>query len=434
MNIDNKYSGFEKLLKNKFSNFEAPYNHKDWEDFKKDLPKSSTSFFSPKNLLKFLIIAAAIVLPIVAILHFTSNNENTKGNISINKQVNNHVNSNNNQDQNTQLNNSENNISDNKTENHSSQTILNINNSSLDNPNTNQKENSQTKNLKNSFTNNTNKDKNIKDKSNDNFKNSNSFNEELIYADVDEGCAPLKVQFEPLISSDTVSYLWTFGDGKTSTKTAPSHIFNNEGSYNVSLTVIFAKSKIKRKIAYTININVREVPIAKFDYSLDPQSDIISFADNSTGAVSWEWTFGDNSSSSDTNPQHEYKQNGTYGVQLTVKNVFGCSDTYTKKVAIKLKDLYFIPNSFSPNGDGQNDYFGPVGTDLNSVGYTFLIYNKNGMLVFETNDINTKWDGKIKGSNADAQPDIYFWKIKMKDKNGNLQERSGYVTLLKFEQ
>jgi gliding motility-associated-like protein len=121
-----------------------------------------------------------------------------------------------------------------------------------------------------------------------------------------------------------------------------------------------------------------------------------------------------------------------YDVQLTVKNASGCTDTYSNKITVKLKDMYYIPNAFSPDGDGKDDYFGPVGSDLNTDGFNFVIYNKNGNIVFKTNDLNIKWDGKIKGTNVNAQPDIYFWKIKMKDKNGTFQERSGYVTLVKF--
>jgi gliding motility-associated-like protein len=198
--------------------------------------------------------------------------------------------------------------------------------------------------------------------------------------------------------------------------------------------VRFAKSGITRKIAYSKIINVKEIPVAKFDYSFDTQSDAISFTDNSSGGVNWLWTFGDNSSSTEQNPQHEYKQNGTYNILLTIKNTFGCMSNYSNTISVKLKDLYFIPTAFSPNGDGKDDYFGPVGNDLNPDGFNFMIYNKTGKLVFETNSLNVKWDGKIKGTNTAAPPDIYFWKIRMKDKNDNLQERAGFVTLLKFDQ
>ena len=416
------------MLKDKFSNFESPYNHKDWEDFKKELPKSTHSVFSPKNLFKFLIIATTLIVPLSVILHFTSKNENRKETLSDIKQINKQENNNHNSDNNTLLNQPVSKIANNNIESKSSKANSNSENSSLNKPNLNQPVNNIKTNSTNSSNENSIINKSPKDKSN----NFNPFNEDIISADVDGGCAPLNIQFSPLISSDTILYLWNFNDGKSSTKMAPSHVFNNAGSYNISLSVKFAKSGIKK--VYSKIINVKNVPVAKFDYSLDTQSDNISFTDNSSEAISWLWTFGDNSSSTEQNPQHEYKHNGIYDVQLIIKNGAGCSDKYSNKISVKLINTYFIPNAFSPNGDGKDDYFGPVGNDLNPDGYNFVVYNKTGKLVFETNNIKVKWDGKIKGTNTDAPPDIYFWKIIMKDKNGILQERSGNVTLVRFEQ
>jgi gliding motility-associated-like protein len=385
--------------------------------------------------LKFFIIVSAVVVPVVTILHFTSRNENKKETISNAKQFNNKLDNNNHSQDNTLLNHPENNIANNNSENKLAKTLINTGNSSLSKPSQSPKTIDQKENNLKTFNDSPNESKPVKNNlgvviSN----NSNSLNEELINADVNEGCAPLKVQFSSLTSSDTISYLWVFGDEKSSTIAGPSHVYNSVGSYNVSLTEKYQKSGITIKSIYSKIITVKEAPVAKFDYSFDTQSDIISFTDNSSDAVSWLWTFGDNLSSTDQSPQHEYKQNGTYYIQLAVKNAYGCTDIYSNTITVKLKDMYYIPNAFSPNGDGKDDYFGPVGSDMNPDGYYFMIYNKTGKVVFETNNLNQKWDGKIKGTNTDAQPDMYFWKIKMKDKNGNYQERSGYVTLLKFEQ
>jgi gliding motility-associated-like protein len=429
MNINNKYSGFEKMLKDKFSNFESPYNHKDWEDFKKDLPKSNHHIFSSKNILKFFIIASAIVIPIIATLLYNSKNSNKKETTSIDKKINQQENANHDQDNNIISNHLRNNIANNNKSN-TPKTFLNSGNTSLSTP-ISKKTDDQKMNNKNNSIENPVVNAPVKNNSKVSSSNSFQFNDDFISADVIEGCAPLKVQFSPSIASDTISYLWTFDDGKLSAISSPAHVFDKAGSYNVSLSVTFVKSNITRKIHYSNVINVKDIPTARFDYSFDTQSDVISFTDNSLGAVSWLWSFGDNTISTDSIPQHEYKQNGIYNVQLTVKSGSGCTDTYSSNITVKLKDFYFIPNAFSPNGDGKDDYFGPIGSNLNPDGYYFIIYNKNGKSVFETNDIDFKWDGKIKGTNNAAQPDIYFWRIKMKDKNGVFQERSGYVTLIK---
>ncbi|MGD0712256.1 MAG: PKD domain-containing protein [Bacteroidales bacterium] len=259
MNINNKYSGFEKMLKNKFSNFESPYNHKEWEDFKKELPKSTHSVFSTKILLKFFVIAAAIVVPLVTILHFTSKNGNKKETISDIKQINKQENTNHNKDNNTQtqMNHSENNVANNNSKSKSSKTLLISGNSSLSKLRPTQKAGDQKMNSTNTSNDNPVVNKPIKDNLKVNSNYSNQFNGDFISADFNEGCAPLKVQFSPLISSDTISYSWTFDDGKSSTKIAPSHVYDNAGSYNVSLSVKFAKSGITRKITYSKIINVK---------------------------------------------------------------------------------------------------------------------------------------------------------------------------------
>ena len=68
---------------------------------------------------------------------------------------------------------------------------------------------------------------------------------------------------------------------------------------------------------------------------------------------------------------------------------------------------------------------------MNPDGYKMSIYDNSGKLVFETSDFDTKWDGKILGTNTDAKPGIYYRKISMKDKYGTMQEWPGYVTLIR---
>lgn len=429
MDINNKYTGFEKLLQEKFSNFELPYEHEDWLDFEKKLPKLPKSFHLPKNLFKHIIIAAIIVAPVLTTLHFlakTSNQENVKSEKNIKE---NQLNKNDEKNV-TQLNNIEENTintSDNKSNTNS--TITTIFNGDLENTSQKSSYNGEDKTNPNLTIDNisTSQNKNPENSS-DNKNQKNVFFSELIYANIVEGCAPLKVQFKPLIFSDTISYLWEFGDGKTSAKKTPAHLYNKSGTYTVSLIVKFAKSQATEKITYSKNIIVKEVPVAEFDYSLDSENDIFSFSDNSINSFNYFWTFGDKSSSKEKDPQHEYKQNGTYNVQLIVMNTAGCTDTASKEIAVKNKYPFNIPTGFIPK---FYPYFGPGGENMNPDGYKMSIYDKNGKLIFETKEIEVKWDGKISGTNADAQTAVYFWKITIKNKYGILQDYNSWVTLLR---
>ena len=192
----------------------------------------------------------------------------------------------------------ENNIANNN-KNNTPKTLLNTVNTYFGTPISQKTDNQKISNKNNFFGNPV---VNVPVKNNSKVSSSKSFqlNEEFISADVNEGCAPLKVQFSPLIASDTILYLWTFDDGKLSTISSPVHVFDKAGSYNVSLTITFIKSNFTQKIHYSNIINVKNIPTAIFDYSYDTQSDAISFTDNSSDAVSWLWSFGDNSFSTVT--------------------------------------------------------------------------------------------------------------------------------------
>ncbi|NTW31392.1 MAG: PKD domain-containing protein, partial [Bacteroidetes bacterium] len=230
-----------------------------------------------------------------------------------------------------------------------------------------------------------------------------------------------------------ITYLWNFGDNKTSSQKMPSHIYSGVGVYDVSLEIKFLKSQKTKKFDYPKTITVKETPIAQFSYDINEEDGTCLFTDNSSEAIQWNWVFGDKNMSKDKNPEHVYIADGIYNVQLNVSNASGCSDTSYKKISVKLKEQYSTPNSFSPNGDGLNDFFGPViNENMTSDGFEMNIYNKSGVLVFVTKDINIMWDGRIKGTSSYSEPGVYIWKISMKNKFGINYEKTGFVTLLNF--
>ena len=143
------------------------------------------------------------------------------------------------------------------------------------------------------------------------------------------GCASLMVSFTDLSSNDPTSWSWDFGDGGTSTSQNPSHTYTSAGTYTVALTATnSAGSDTETKTGY---ITVTTVPTA--DFSGSPTSGeaplTVSFTNNSSGATSYSWDFGDGGTSTSQNPSHEYTAAGTYTVALTATNSCG-SDTETK--------------------------------------------------------------------------------------------------------
>ena len=146
-------------------------------------------------------------------------------------------------------------------------------------------------------------------------------------ADKTQGNAPLSVQFTDKSVMKGVSWAWTANGEPFSTEQNPKKVFDKTGKYTIELTVTDAEgvSNTATKDSY---INVISGPIA--DFSFNPASPLtgetVQFSDESLGSpASWEWMFGDGTSSSVQSPAHVYYLPGTYNVTLTVSDKFGSS-------------------------------------------------------------------------------------------------------------
>ena len=150
--------------------------------------------------------------------------------------------------------------------------------------------------------------------------------------DITTGCAPLTVNFTDLSSSNVDSWSWDLPGATPSTSTDqnPTATYDTPGVYDVSLTATNASGN------YTTTtmalIVVESVPTAAFDPI--PSGFLYSFTNNSTGATSYEWIFGDGNTSTDENPTHTYAMSGTYTVELISTNDCG-SDTTSVLINIE---------------------------------------------------------------------------------------------------
>lgn len=114
---------------------------------------------------------------------------------------------------------------------------------------------------------------------------------------------------------------------------------------------------------------------------------------------------------------------------LKASNEAGCYDTDTLNVTVyKLDPGLYVPNVFTPNGDGTNDIFRPIALGIKSLTY-FKIYNRLGQLVFFTNQQNAGWDGNYKGRPAD--PDVFVWVLEGIDYLNHKIYKRGSVMLVR---
>ncbi|MBP6334645.1 MAG: PKD domain-containing protein [Bacteroidia bacterium] len=242
-----------------------------------------------------------------------------------------------------------------------------------------------------------------------------------------EGCVPLTV---PFINQSVGgnSYYWTFSDQGSDTLSNATHVFSQAGIYSVDLLTVSPEG-CTDNISHPDFITVHPLPEPSFTPSpertniLEP---LIQFMNSTPGINQYYWEFGDGDSSYSFSPNHMYKELGTYTVTLYVENIYGCRDTISALVRIEDDFTFYIPNTFSPNGDGRNDFFSGFGTRFQA--YHLDILDRWGLVVYSTNDYSQPWDGRVKN---EVQADTYIYKIQVTDNEDKTHEYTGHVNVIR---
>ncbi len=257
-------------------------------------------------------------------------------------------------------------------------------------------------------------------------------------ADTTLGCSPLHVQFTNTTEGAT-SYLWDFGDGQTSTMKNAYHDYYLEGCHDVTLT---AENGLGCSISITMDdyICVLPSPIAAFTattYDITNVMNEVFFHNESQDATTYEWSFGDETgTSSVTNPKHTYDPTviRNHTVILVATNDDRCTDTARAVIKMTEDVVFFVPNSFTPDGDEYNNIFRPVFVEgFDGFEYEMLIFDRWGEVIFETHNLNYGWDGtyQLVGGKI-CQDGVYTWKITVKKKEADERiTKSGHVTLIR---
>jgi chitodextrinase len=253
------------------------------------------------------------------------------------------------------------------------------------------------------------------------------------------GCSPLLVHFKNL-SENAESYLWDFGDKTSSSEQNPSHTYNIAGNYIVKLTV----TNIAGESSHNGIITVYEKPTAVFNVyptEVINNAQIVVFTDFSNYTVSWLWNFGDGTTSVEESPWHKYSAEGTYKITLNVTSKDGCMDSamYKSPIIVNYKtgEIKF-PNVFKWNGSGptggywtnnqlDDNTFRPFFTNV--IEYKLQIFNRWGVLLYESTDLQKGWDGYFENKNLALQG-VYVWKAVGRYADGTYFNKVGDVTFL----
>ncbi|MHC1730803.1 MAG: PKD domain-containing protein [Bacteroidales bacterium] len=255
------------------------------------------------------------------------------------------------------------------------------------------------------------------------------------------GCAPLTVQFINK-SKHGESYTWDFGDKQYSSEKDPVHTYFVPGTYLVKLTVHnIAGESVRNGI-----ITVYQNPSAIFDAyptHVVNNEQIVIFYSYSYFAESWLWRFGDGETSTEENPYHKYESPGSYTVSLVVSTNEGCVDSAAMETPVVVEwktGTIKYPNAFKWNGTGptggewtegvhpsMDNVFRPFFENV--MEYRLQIFNRWGVLIYESYDLKKGWDGYFGDGNL-APQGVYVWKATGRFADGEYFDKVGDVTFL----
>ena len=258
--------------------------------------------------------------------------------------------------------------------------------------------------------------------------------------DTDNGCPPLTVQFFNKSLNANSAFTWDFGDGNVSTHENPRHTFYEPGEYTVELSTVGPDGST---VTSDTTILVHDLPVADFDvspYKVYIPEQHLQCYNMSIDGDRYLWEFGDDSTSTLESPMHVYQDTGTYTIRLHVWSQYNCYDSTSRADIVQVIESGKIkfPSGFTPNPNGpvggrynlnsrSNDVFHPIVRGIQE--YHLEIYNRWGVMVFSSENVDVGWDGYFNGKLA--QEGVYIYKVYGRYNNGRAFEQTGDFILIR---
>lgn len=256
------------------------------------------------------------------------------------------------------------------------------------------------------------------------------------------GCSPICPSLTSVSTVNAPSTIaqmnWEYSDGALANGTNSIRCLdNNSGQTEFYGVTLFVETNNGCKDT-AINLNYIQVyhnPIADFSFSPttpDIQNNIIEFTNTSLNASTYQWNISNGQFSTLTNPKVELSDGpGYYLAQLTAFTPQGCFDTISERIFIKDVVTYWIPNTFTPDGNEYNNTWKPIiysGIDESSI--HFMVFNRWGEMIWESFDQNQGWDGSYAGNLA--QNGTYSWVFEYKIKGVDERKKDvGHLNIIR---
>ena len=241
-------------------------------------------------------------------------------------------------------------------------------------------------------------------------------------------CAPYCTSFKMESKSTLSTILWNMDSKGNVPELNFPYCFKEPGGY--ALVANFTDVYGCKNTASLVSAAYPS-PLADFHIGSGAviENEEVELIDASLGEYLANWTWYVNStniSSYKRNTKMIFEKAGTYPVAMIVSNQWGCKDTIVKPVVVNEGFNIYVPNAFSPNGDGHNDFFQPKGYGI--VKYNLVVFDRWGERLFSTDQFENGWDGKYKGQVC--KDDTYIWKIVLTGADDKRRELAGTVTII----
>ena len=272
------------------------------------------------------------------------------------------------------------------------------------------------------------------------------YNPDVAVVTVQDGTTICNNEITTLISSSDTNNQWLKDGWAINGETGNNLEVNSSGNYQVQVT------HQNGVVVISDPVEIIVLPEFEVDFSASITEgtidDVFQFQISNTEIIAAQWNFGDNDTSTELNPSHQFSNEGTFTIELIATNNEGCNDTLilTDYILVKNENTgngngggttnppvntnpsdIFIPTAFSPNEDGQNDILYVRGGTITEM--TLMIFNQWGEIVFESFSLSTGWDGKMQNQNV--QNGTYVYVLDYVDGEGVRRKLSGHVTVIR---
>ena len=234
-----------------------------------------------------------------------------------------------------------------------------------------------------------------------------------------QACVGVEVDFSLMGLDENMILLWDFGDGSFSNEPFPSHVYDEKGVFDVTLSVRSPDDGaiVTRTIEDLIEVHPQ--PEAKLNWTL-PRivtngylEVLLTDETEDTNASTW-FVDGDIAEGGTA----EFNVPGTYHLNLFASNQFGCQDDASEKIELGNRTDLKAPARFSPDGDGRYDHFMPFGLHDLVDTWELVISDESGKEIYATTDYNSPWNGLDSNGELADNGSLFYWTVICVDHSG----------------